>query len=56
MTPRPAPITSARCMTDHLDAWRLEALRAAQVADRGRVIPLADDDELAPTMPLRRDT
>lgn len=33
-------------MTDHLDAWRLDALRAAQIADRGRVIPLADDDEL----------
>lgn len=46
----------ARCLTDHLDAWRLDALRAAQIADRGRVIPLADDDELDHEPTLRRGT
>lgn len=51
--PRDRP--SRRCITDHLDAWRLDALRAAQIADRGRVIPLADDDELDPEPTLRRD-
>ena len=45
--PRERP--ARRCITDHIDAWRLDALHAAQLADHGRIIPLADDDELTAT-------